>query len=170
MNNIDPECAPQRADDDEANIPMTGEEKIAWVYGITVIVTSGAYFLYIATQLASHPVDEIAWVVPLIITVVASIVGTIIGTIVASIGGAVWQGIRGRFEEPDFTKDERDLAIKLLGDRRNFAIVSVGLFGALGLAMLDVDTFWIGNWIFLAGTVGAILESATKVRAYRRGV
>jgi len=170
MNAVDPARAHRRTDDDESHIPMTGEEKMAWVYGIVVLLTSGAYFIYIGTQLAAHPANEIAWAVPMIVTVVASIIGTIIGTILASIGGAVWQGIRGRFEEPDFTKDERDAAIKLLGDRRNFAIVSVGLFGTLVLAMLDVDTFWIGNWVFLAGTVGAILESATKIRAYRRGV
>jgi hypothetical protein len=155
---------------DDDRVPMTGEEKTAWVYGVVVIVTSGVYFAYIATQLAQMPVEEIAWEIPLLVTIAASIVGVIILTIASAIGGAVWSGIRGRFQEPDFTKDERDLAIKRLADRRNYALISVGLFGTLVLAMLDVDTFWIGNWVFLAGTLGAVVETLTKVRAYRRGL
>lgn len=170
MSGVDPNCTPDRAVHDDDRAPMTGEEKTAWVYGVVVLVTSGAYFAYIATQLSRHPVDEIAWEVPLLITIGASIVGVIILTIASAIGGAVWSGIRGRFEEPDFTKDERDLAIKRLADRRNYALISAGLFGTLVLAMLDADTFWIGNWVFLAGTVGAIVEVTTKIRAYRRGV
>lgn len=160
----------RHATQDEDRVPMTGEEKTAWVYGICVVLTSGTYFTWVAIQLAAHPVDEIEWVLPMLITIGASIVGVIIGTILASIGGAVWTGIRGRFEEPDFTKDERDLAIKRLGDRRSFAAMSVATAGTLGLAMLDVDTFWIGNWVFLLGTLGAIVEVVTKLRAYRRGV
>jgi uncharacterized membrane protein len=148
---------------------MTGEEKTAWVYGIVVILTSGTYFAWLAIQLASHPVEEIAWEVPLLVTIGASILGVIVLTIVSAIGGAVWSGIRGRFQEPDFTKDERDRDISRLADRRNYAVISIGLFGTLVLAMLDVDTLWIGNWVFLAGTVGALIEVGTKVRAYRRG-
>jgi len=149
---------------------MTGEEKTAWVYGTVVLLTSGTYFAYMGTQLAQRPAEDIDWAIPMLITIGASIAGVIVGTIVSAIGGAVWTGIRGRFEEPDFTKDERDLAIKRLADRRSFAFLSLAMAGTLALAMLDVDTFWIGNWVFLAGTVGAIVEVTTKVRAYRRGV
>lgn len=155
---------------DETRVPMTSEEKTAWVYGTVVILTSGTYFTWLAIQLSTRPVDEISWAVPMLITIVASIVGVILGTILAAIGGAVWTGIKGRFQEPDFTTDERDLAIKRLGDRRNFAVVSFGLAGVLALAMLDVDTLWIGNWLFLVGTVGALAECVTKIRAYRRGL
>jgi hypothetical protein len=35
--------------------------------------------------------------------------------------------------------------------------------------MLDAHTFWIGNLLFLAGAVGAIVESIAKIRLYRRG-
>lgn len=155
--------------EDETPVPMTGEEKTAWVYGIVVILTSGTYFAWLAIQLASHPVEKIAWEVPLLVTIGASILGVIVLTIVSAIGGAVWSGIRGRFQEPDFTKDERDRDISRLADRRNYAVISIGLFGTLVLAMLDVDTLWIGNWVFLGGTVGALIEVGTKVRAYRRG-
>ena len=160
----------RRAVDDESHVPMSGEEKIAWVYGVVVLVTSGTYFVWLATQLAAHPVEDIAWEIPLLITLGASIVLTIVGTILGAIGGAVWQGIWGRFEEPDFTTDERDRAIKELGNRRMFAGMTAGVIGTLALAMLDVDTLWIGNWVFLACSIGALAEVVSKIRAYRRGV
>jgi hypothetical protein len=155
--------------EDEARVPMTGEEKTAWVYGLVVILTSGAYFAYIATQLVGTSPEAIRWEIPMLIAIGASIVGVMVLTIVSAIGGAVWSGIRGRFQEPDFTTDERDRDIKRLAERRNYAVISIGLFGTLVLAMLDADTFWIGNWVFLTGSVGALLEVSTKVRAYRRG-
>ena len=39
----------------------------------------------------------------------------------------------------------------------------------LVLAMIGADLFWIGNTVFVPGTVGAILETITKLVAYRRG-
>ncbi|MGC4175454.1 hypothetical protein [Demequina sp.] len=154
---------------DDDHVPMTGDEKLAWAYGIAVVITSGAYFTYLGVQLAQRPASEIAWVVPMLITIGTSIVGVIVGTIAAAIGGAVWQAFRGRFQEPDFTSDERDRDIKRLGDRRSYAAMSVAVVGALALAMLDADTFWIGNFLFLACSVGALVEVVTKIRAYRRG-
>ena len=155
---------------EEDHVPMTGEEKTAWVYGIVVILTSGTYFAVMASRLATQPVDEIAWEIPLLIAIGSSIVLTIIGTILGAIGGAVWQGILGRFEEPDFTTDERDRFIKEIGNRRMYAAMTAGVLGALVLAMLDADTFWIGNWVFLACSIGALAEVVSKIRAYRRGV
>ena len=48
-------------------------------------------------------------------------------------------------------------------------VISVGFGGALVLAMLDADTFWIGNLLFLFGTVSAVVEAITKIGLYRRG-
>jgi uncharacterized membrane protein len=165
----DKDCLPHVPTDDD-RVPMSGEEKVAWVYGVMVIITSGTYFTWLTIQLANKPVDEIAWEVPMIVAIAASIVGVIIGVILSAIAGAVWQSARGRYEEPDFTKDERDRAIEQLGNRRTFTVMSIGSGAALVLAMLDADTFWIGNALFLAGTVGAILEVTTKIRAYHRGM
>jgi len=39
----------------------------------------------------------------------------------------------------------------------------------LVLAMTGADLFWIGNLVFLAGTVGGLVETITKIVAYRRG-
>jgi len=156
--------------DDETRVPMAGDEKVAWVYGSTVLVTSGAYFVWLAIQLSTHEPSEIAWAVPMAIAIAASIGLVIVLTILASIGSAVWSALRGRFQEPDFASDERDRAIKQLGDRSLLSALSIATGGALILAMFDASGFWIGNYIFLVCSVGALAEAGTKIRAYRRGL
>lgn len=155
---------------DETHVPMAGDEKVAWVFGFTVLVTSGAYFAWLGTQLASQEPSQIGWAAPMIATIAASIVLVIVVTIIASIGGAVWSAVRGRFQEPDFTSDERDRAITRLGERRTLVALSIAVVGAVALAMADSDPFWIGNFVFLVCSIGAIVECITKIRAYRLGL
>ena len=156
--------------DDETRVPMAGDEKVAWVYGGAVLATSGAYFVWLAIQLASHAPEDISWILPMGIAIAASIALVIVVTILASIGAAVWSAVRGRFQEPDFASDERDRAIKQLGDRSLLSALSIATGGALILAMFDASGFWIGNYIFLVCSVGALAEAGTKIRAYRRGL
>jgi hypothetical protein len=39
----------------------------------------------------------------------------------------------------------------------------------LGLAMAEVDFFWIANSIYLASIVSGVVSSVVKIVAYRRG-
>ncbi len=158
-----------RALEDDERGPMTTEERTVWVYLVAVILTSGTYFAVILSRLRETPASEISWVVPLLWAMGLSIAGTIVGTILATIAAAIGQGVRGRSTEIDHGVDERDKEIKRYGSRKTQGVISVGLAGALALAMIDADTFWIGNFLFLIGTIGAIVETTVKIRAYRRG-
>ena len=101
-------------------------------------------------------------------TVLLTIAGMIAGTITS-----VRRGPRGRAPVAavaiDTVSDARDKDIDQIGDRASFGVLGVGFAGALVLAMVDADTFWIGNLLFVVGTIGAILETTTKIRLYRRG-
>ena len=99
-----------------------------------------------------------------------SIVGTIIGSIVGAVGGAVGLAARGIDPKGQLEGDQRDKDIKRHGDRRAAWAARGAMFGVLVLAMIGADLFWIGNLVFLAGAVGGIVETTTKIRAYRRGV
>lgn len=66
--------------------------------------------------------------------------------------------------------DVRDREIDRRGQRASFGVLGAGFGAALVLAMVDADTFWIGNALFLFGTVGAIVETTTKILLYRRGL
>ena len=46
----------------------------------------------------------------------------------------------------------------------------IGALGALVLAMLEADWFWIANVIYLCFVLSALLESITRLVACRRGV
>ena len=67
------------------------------------------------------------------------------------------------------TSDVRDTEIARYGERASMGVLGFGLGATLVLAMLDLETFWIGNLLFLCGVVGAIVETTSQIRLYRRG-
>ena len=166
---------PRLPDDDEC-VAMTTNERTGWAYLVTVIVTSGVYLTLITTRLAGGPVGRIAWVGPMLWAIGASVLGTVVLTIAGTIAGTIASasvGPRGRAPVPivdiDAVSDARDKDIDLIGGRALVGVLGAGFVGVLVLAMLDADTFWIGNLLFVFGTIGAIVETTTKTRLYRRG-
>lgn len=157
----------QPGDDDP--IVMTAEERSVWVYLAVVVITSTAYFAVVIPRAVSQPIEDVSWVTPMLWTLGFSIVGTIVGSIVGAIGGAIGLAVRGIEPEGLLEGDMRDKEIKYYGDRRAAAGSAGAMFGVLVLAMIGADLFWIGNLVFLAGTVGVLVETTTKIRAYRRG-
>ncbi len=167
------------AEDDDV-VRMTQNERTVWAYLVTVVVTSGVYLALMATRLADGPVEDVSWVVPMLWAVAASVTSTVVLTVVLTVAGAVGPSIvaavrdpRGRVPaapvEVEAISDVRDQEISRRGDRASFGAIGVSVAGALALAMLDADSFWIGNLLFVGGTVGAIVETTTKIRLYRRG-
>lgn len=162
---------------DDEPVPMTTTERSVWAYLVAVVLTSGAYLLYLGAQLARTPAHEIEWVVPMLWTLGASVVGsillTIVGTIVATVIATIGRAAAGRTEHHapvvESGTDARDDEIGLRAHRAHIGVLAAGFVGALVLAMLDADTFWIGNLLFVVGTAGALVETTTKLRLYRRG-
>lgn len=148
---------------------MTAEERSVWVYLAVVCITSTVYFAVVIPRALSQPIAEVSWITPMLWTLGFSIVGTIVGSIVGAIGGAIGLAARGIDPKGQLEGDLRDKDIKRLGDRRGAAISGGALFGVLVLAMIGADLFWIGNLVFVAGTIGAFVETFTKIRAYRAG-
>ena len=65
---------------------------------------------------------------------------------------------------------ERDKEIDRLGERVGSVFIVIGALGALVLAFIDADTFWIANVIYVCFVLSAILSSVTKLIVYRRGM
>ena len=158
----------QAGDDDP--IVMTADERSVWVYLAVVVITSTAYFAVVIPRAVSQPIHDVSWITPMLWTLGFSIGGTIIGSIIGAIGGAVSLAARGIDPKGQLEGDQRDKDIKRHGDRRAAWAARGAMFGVLVLAMIGADLFWIGNLVFLAGAVGGIVETTTKIRAYRRGV
>ena len=139
---------------------MTYEEKGIWVYLTVTLGTYGVYLAIVLGQLATVPVAEIDYVPPLLWTIGASIVAAIVLRIIVEIVSA----------SETYKADARDRDIKRTGDRLGGWPIIAGAVGALLLALVQADYFWIANAIYLGFAASAVLSSIITVALYRRGL
>jgi hypothetical protein len=110
-----------------------------------------------------RPLEAAPYQAPLVGTVVGAIVVNIVVSIVVSI-------LAGSFGSRDATRvDIRDVEISQMGERVGNAPLVVGAVAVLILALIDVDTFWIANALYLGFVLSAVLGSAARVSAYGGG-
>lgn len=136
---------------------MSLEERFTWVEGIIAV---GGYLVYLALlfgragdDLAATPyVDLMLW--------------TIGGAIAAGILGGIVVGAITRNQ----AKDARDREIYRRGEATGYAFVVVGALGALVLAWLEADHFWIANVVYLGFVLSGVLAFVAKSVMYRRGL
>ncbi|WP_353827130.1 hypothetical protein [Agromyces sp. SYSU T0242] len=140
---------------------MSYEEKGTWVYLVVSVVGYGVYLSLVLPQLAGGvAVGDIGYVAPMLWTIGGAIVASIVGRILVEIV----------FPSESTKGDVRDREIDRLGSRVGSSFVVIGALGALVLSMLEADWFWIANVIYLCFLLAAVLESVTRLFAYRRGV
>lgn len=158
-----------RLPDDDEPLVMTAEERSVWVYLVGSVVAAAVYAGVVIPRALTQPIEDVSWIVPMLWAIGASVVFTIVGTIVSAIGSAVRLAARGRNPEFELESDVRDKEISSLGNRASATVVGFGIAGALIVTMLGLDHFWIGNLLYAAGFSGALAETITKIRLYRRG-
>jgi hypothetical protein len=138
---------------------MTFEEKNIW---INVAVTSLAFIIYLVVIIGrarNAPIQEIAYVAPMLWTMGGTITASITGHILIA---CIWREDCGK-------KDVRDREIGRFGEYVGQSFGVIGTLTALILAMVKAEHFWIANAIFLGCGLSTLLGSATKIIAYRRG-
>ncbi|MFE7778285.1 hypothetical protein ACFU5O_31235 [Streptomyces sp. NPDC057445] len=138
---------------------MAFEEKRAWIMGVVAV---GAYLTYLAVVLGraeDTPLAEVSYVSALLWTIGAAIAVSIalsIAIAAASPGDAN-------------KKDQRDREIFRFGEYVGQSFLVIGGVAVLGMALAEVDHFWIANTIYLAFVLSAVLGSVAKIAAYRWG-
>ncbi len=138
---------------------MSFEEKRSWVYlGVTAVVYS-VYVTIILGRAEGTPITEVSYAWPILWSIGLAIIATIVGSILAAISAP---------READ-KKDERDAGIHRYGEVIGYTVFSASILGALGLTMAELAHFWIGNAIYLSGVLAALITTAVKLGAYRRG-
>lgn len=138
---------------------MSFEEKNTWIFAV---VTAGAYAAYLATILGraqGTPFTEVPYVGAMLWSIGAAIGASILGRIAVAIA---WP------KDAD-KQDQRDKEINRFGEYIGQSFVVVGGLAALVMSMAELDYFWIANAVYLAFVLSAILGSAAKIVAYRRG-
>ena len=136
---------------------MSYEEKGVWVYLVSGALAYGLYVVLLLGQ--GVALVETDYVVPLLVSIGISIGLAIVGRIVLEIAKP----------SDNYRRDERDREIDRFGDRRGQWFLVAGALGALVLALVDADTFWIANAIYLGFWLWAAVGSVLKLVAYRRG-
>ena len=149
---------------------MPFEEKMTWVSVVVGFLVPVTYFAVVLPQLSDTAAADIAYQLPLVISVVASIVLMIAGAIAMAVATAIGAEISGTGSVDDIDrKDERDVQISRRGDVVGYYVASVGAVVALILTMLEYDYFWIANTLYLSFAVAGVVAGIVKLRAYRRG-
>jgi hypothetical protein len=136
----------------EAAMPF--EEKFTWVSAVLSTGVAAVYFAIVFDQMRTVPVEQIAYQRPLLIAIGALIALTVLGSILIAIGSAISARIKGNGSADDINRrDERDTDINRRGELIGYYVSSGGALGALALAMLRCDQFWIANALYLSFVV-----------------
>ena len=138
---------------------MSFKEKSTWIIVITTVGAHVAYVTLVLGSAAQTPLTEVPYTSTLLWTISAMVVVAIVAHIVAAIASP---------EDAD-KEDQRDREIDRFGEYAGSWLVLIGALAALGMAMVELDHFWIANVIYLGLVLSTLLASATKIFAYRRG-
>ncbi len=138
---------------------MPFEEKSAWIMAVLAIGTYAGYGAVILGRAGGVPLADVAYVSTMLWAVGASIAASIVLHVLVA-----------TFSPKDARKkDQRDKEIIRFGEYIGQSFLVVGGVSALGMSMAELDHFWISNTIYLAFVLSAILGSAARIVAYRRG-
>jgi len=139
--------------------PMSFEEKSTWIMAVISPVAYAVYLLNVQSRLEHAPVDEVAYVWPLVVSIVAAI----IASIVAHIGVSILNPKEAE------QRDERDAHINRLGTYVASFVMAIGTANALILALAEFAHFWIANTIYATFVLTDVTSSMVKIVGYRRG-
>ncbi|WP_315094298.1 hypothetical protein [uncultured Cellulomonas sp.] len=138
---------------------MSYEERNVWVFLVVAVLAYTVYVAVVLSRARDTPLTEVAYVGPLLWSIGGAIVASIVGTIGVSLAN----------RRDGHRTDQRDKEINRLGEVTGQSFVVIGALGSMVLAMLEADWFWIANAIYLGFVLSALVGSATKLAAYRRG-
>lgn len=138
---------------------MSYLEKNTWAFGVIAVLGYGLYVAVVLARADGGPLTDVAYVGPLLTTVGAAVAaGVVLGIVLGTVSRD-----RG-------VSDEREQAIERMGEHVGQSFLVLGGLGALVLALLEADHFWIANVLYLGFVLSAVLSSVARLVAFRRGV
>ncbi|MEV4483772.1 hypothetical protein AB0K04_26715 [Micromonospora coxensis] len=138
---------------------MAFEEKRAWIMAVVAVVAYACYVAVVVGRADDVPLADVPYAAALLWTVGGAIVAAIVLHIVVSIVSP----------EGANQADQRDREIHRVGEHIGQSFVVVGAVAALGMALARWDHFWIANVVYLGFVLSAVVGSAARIVAYRRG-
>lgn len=137
---------------------MTFQEKSAITMTTILAVVFGAYFALVLAVIAGTPDRDLAYTglligVGVILTILAATSHVFLAVVFRSQANAY---------------DERDRVVGLRAERIAGYVLAVGVCAGIGLAMTQVEAFWIAQALIASLVAAEVLEGITKVVLYRR--
>lgn len=145
---------------------LSFQEKSLWVMLVALLVAFGFYFataFEVRGFLAAFSPAAAVDVMPPQVALFAVAVGVIV---VVSIVGHILIALADRRTETD----ERDELIELKGIRNAFYVLAAGVFLALCAALATKGNFVFAHVLLAFWVLAAVVEIATRLVLYRRGV
>lgn len=139
---------------------MSFEEKGTWVYLLVTVGTYAAYATIILGRTDTDGLVEVPYVSTMLWAIGIAIGLSILGHIAIAIASP---------KDAD-KKDERDRQIYRFGEFIGQSFIVIGGVGAMVLAMVEADHFWIANTLYLTFALSSVIGSVAKIVAYRRGL
>jgi hypothetical protein len=138
---------------------MSSEEKRSWIYAVVGVLVPLVYFAIVLSKVPGTDVATIDYRWLMLTAIGVGIGVSIVLSIVAAIISPTEAG----------KTDVRDKEINQRGEYVAFYVMSVAAIVPLGLAMAEIEQFWIANALYLAFVLAALASSIVKIVAYRRG-
>ncbi len=137
---------------------MTFPEKSALTMTTILIVVFGGYFAIVLGVIADSPDRDLAYTglmvgVAVILTILAAVSHVLLAVVFRSQANAY---------------DERDRLVELRSERIAGYVLALGVCAGIGLAMAQVDVFWIAQALIGALVAAEVLDGIVKLVLYRR--
>jgi hypothetical protein len=138
---------------------VASEEKSAWIMAVLAIAGYVVYLVITLGRAAGRAITE----TPYVDVMLWTIGGSIVASMVLHAFARVYTGRGPR-------TDERDRQFAKRSESAGQAFVVIGALGALVLAWVQADWFWIANLLYLCFVLSALLSSIMRIVAYRSGL
>lgn len=138
---------------------MSFQEKSTWVMTSIMVVVYGWYVIAVFGGVSGLDVAEVDYQSQMLIAVVLLVVFAVATHIVIAAASPTEAG----------TNDERDKEVTRFGGYVGGYVLGIGTLITLGLALLEVEYFWIANALLASLVASEVVSGGTRIVVYRRG-
>lgn len=136
----------------------TFQEKSAITMTTILVAVFAGYFALVLAVVAQTPDRDIAYTALL---AVAAVIVTILAATSHLLLALVFRSQANAY-------DERDWLVGLRSERIAGYVLALGVCTGIGMAMMQVDAFWIAQALIASFVAAEVLEGIVKVVLYRR--
>lgn len=138
---------------------MSFKAKTTALMLVALTIVYGWYFITILPDIATTPIEDVAYQGALFATGVIFVLLFVVGMIILA-------AIDHRQANDE---DERDRLIEARGDQLGGYVLAAAALAAMTMAIVEVSYFWIANALLAGLVLSELAKGFVMLAAYRRG-